>query len=329
MRPSQSSAQSTEQADSTPTWSPPVPRPPRPPLHLSPIRGVSLTDMTDVEAPLEQDAFVQQEASIHSMTGSEDSHNKARSPHSPRMLEQHFNLRRKAAISEALRPNLAKRTQEARVLLGPLAETPSPPSSRCAEIRNFYSSMLSLTRFRTLLHKKAQCSPFMDKVVARVLELGGPAEVRFLLSVAKIDLGGTGDVDVLELQLYESEGEEYLQGVRTICDNAAVVSTLMLGLTHLVTIGRPVPFQLATPTTTSSRNAWTDTSYLSPDVLNALVWSAYAFSMSHLPAHHAWHSDCVDAPALPPMLEAERVRVCSRHGGGTQTYSLSFQHSGH
>ena len=82
-----------------------------------------------------------------------------------------------------------------------------------------------------------------DQMISQVNALGGPGEVRFLLNVASLDATGDGLVGQAEWEVWTSEGEQYLQGVRTLCDNAAVVCSLMLGLTHLVTIGRPITFE--------------------------------------------------------------------------------------
>lgn len=186
-----------------------------------------------------------------------------------RHVEHWPNVRRMAAASDTMRKRLAQRAHDARVKLRPLAKCPTPERSPARDCVNSY---VMVWCWRPCV------SPCMEAVAARVKELGGPAEVRFLLSAAKVDMSGHGEVDHLELQLYESEGEVYLQGVRTMCDNAAVVCSLMLGLTHLVTIGRPVPFQLANEATYP--HGWHDESYVSADVLQALLWVAYACNVA-------------------------------------------------
>ena len=177
-------------------------------------------------------------------------------------------VRRAAAATEALRRRLAVQSLEARKRLAPLAACPVPQRSVYNDSKNSCGIFCGF-----YLPGGVPLCPNSTNVVTQMQSLGGLADVRFLLSVASLvveEVDGHGEVDMIEWETYENEGEQYLQGVRTLCDNAAVVCSIMLGLTHLVTIGRPVRFEVSSLwATEAAGQAWMG------EAQQALLWLAY------------------------------------------------------
>ena len=85
----------------------------------------------------------------------------------------------------------------------------------------------------------------MDEFVRCVVSCGGAEQMRFLLALAQFDRDGNGTIDDDEWVQYQKLADRLIEDSVTLCGNLALVSTLLLGVTHLVTIGRPQPFVLS------------------------------------------------------------------------------------
>jgi len=77
-----------------------------------------------------------------------------------------------------------------------------------------------------------------------IAALGGPARVSTLLKLVKCDpnMGGHW-LDKAELEQYKRQGIEFVGQVVANCQTMSVVGTLVVGLTHQSTIGRPAVWQ--------------------------------------------------------------------------------------
>mmetsp|Transcript_14278 Transcript_14278/g.27862 ORF Transcript_14278/g.27862 Transcript_14278/m.27862 type:complete len:444 (+) Transcript_14278:420-1751(+) len=170
-------------------------------------------------------------------------------------------IRRSAAAGAVMRLRLAENAREARRHLEQALVDVDLPTHR--------KPNAALAGFKLFFFWRAyfNCLPESDggKLLGSVVRMGGPAQIRFLLSVAESDANGDGEIDDYEWQLHESQGEQKLNGLRALSDTTSVVCTLMLGLTHLVTIGRPVPYELS-PRTEETFGF---------TIGQALVWTAY------------------------------------------------------
>jgi len=181
---------------------------------------------------------------------------------------------------------LAENARKARQLLQTsLCHTPLPVSGRDLSVSSRDRRRFSMAQdgcrflcYGARFFFLQQCWAFVrglsrhtrDDVVAAVVRLGGPAQVRFLLAVAELDANGDGEIDDLEWDAHESNGESMLAGIKTLSDTTSVICALMLGLTHLLTIGRPISFQLSELT----ENAF------GPLISKALLWTAYSTNVA-------------------------------------------------
>lgn len=75
--------------------------------------------------------------------------------------------------------------------------------------------------------------------------MGGPERIDILLLVASLDEDGNGVVSEDELAWFTAKSKEQLGQFMTLLPSMAVVSTLVLGLTHAQSIGRPKPWTVA------------------------------------------------------------------------------------
>ena len=69
--------------------------------------------------------------------------------------------------------------------------------------------------------------------------------MRLLLALARFDEDGDGCISELELAKFEKLSEEIISDGNAMCGNLALVSALLVGLSHNVTVGRPVPLEYA------------------------------------------------------------------------------------
>lgn len=85
----------------------------------------------------------------------------------------------------------------------------------------------------------------LDDFTRSIIACGGAEQMRFLLALAQFDRDGNGVIDDDELKQYEKLADTLIADSVTLCGNLALVSTLLLGMTHLVSVGRPDPLRLS------------------------------------------------------------------------------------
>ena len=107
--------------------------------------------------------------------------------------------------------------------------------------------------------------PIGNTLTRALIRHGGPEQLRFLFCVATFDSDHNGYIDDKEWALYEKVGDALIADSVAMCANMGIVGALLLGLTHLVTIGRPLPFELSEPSAAFFDSRW-------------LVWVSYTFN---------------------------------------------------
>ena len=136
------------------------------------------------------------------------------------------------------RQRVAKSAREAREALLPFAEEPAPSFSLGRGI--LYGATIDWALVSPL-----RCQ---SRWFANIVDIGGPEQVRFLLAVARFDVNGDGVIDDDEWKRYEELAEEITDDAYNFSGNLSLIAALMLSLTHLLTMGRPVPFTLSSAT---------------------------------------------------------------------------------
>ncbi len=107
-------------------------------------------------------------------------------------------------------------------------------------------------------------NPKVRDRIASVIRHGGPEQLRFLYCVATFDANHDGTIDDREWELYEKQGDLLISDSVAMCSNMGIVGALLLGLTHLITMGRPTAYVL---------------SEQSSEVFETwLLWLAYSFN---------------------------------------------------
>lgn len=101
-----------------------------------------------------------------------------------------------------------------------------------------------LIDFAILLHVDHYL-PIENEFTRCIISCGGAEQMRFLLALAQFDVDGNGQIDESEWSTYERLANQLIDDSVTLCGNLALVGTLVLGLTHLVTIGRPTPLAVS------------------------------------------------------------------------------------
>ena len=147
---------------------------------------------------------------------------------------------------------------EARAVLAELARAPRPVYKLWQAV--VYGSFIDMAIL-------VGC-PIGSPLTRGIIRYGGPENLRFLLSLARFDSDGDGSIDDREFAAYEKAADALIADSITMCGNLALVSALLLGLTHQVTIGRPVPFVISS----ESREFFGDGA-------DVVVWVSYAFNL--------------------------------------------------
>ena len=106
--------------------------------------------------------------------------------------------------------------------------------------------------------------PVGGPLTRAIIRHGGPEQLRFLFCVATFDANRDGEIDDQEWASYEKLGDLLISDSVAMCGNMGIVGALLLGLTHLITMGRPVPYVLSEG---SER-----------EFGSGLLWVAYAFN---------------------------------------------------
>ena len=111
--------------------------------------------------------------------------------------------------------------------------------------------------------------PFGGPLCRQMVKHGGPENIRFLLTLASFDTDGDGSIDNAELAAYEKSADTLINDSVAMCGNLALVSALLLGLTHQTTVGRPIPFSMAADAA----------AFVGPANSGWLLWVAYGFNL--------------------------------------------------
>ena len=164
-----------------------------------------------------------------------------------------FKDRQKKQMSMAAR--VAENATRAREKLQPFADARAPTYHLLKGV--MFGSFVDLA----IIFRIPICHPFYRPII----DIGGPEQVRFLLAVAEFDKDHNGIVDEDELIQYEKVADEMIANALTFSGNLAVVSALMLGLSHSVVRGRPVPIQASEYTI----------EYFGYESTDFLLWAAY------------------------------------------------------
>lgn len=82
-------------------------------------------------------------------------------------------------------------------------------------------------------------SPFTRTLMC----MGGLERVQLLLTIARFDANGNVEIDQTEFDAARVQGEKCIANAVAGCGNFAIISALLFGATHMVTIGRPGPFK--------------------------------------------------------------------------------------
>lgn len=100
--------------------------------------------------------------------------------------------------------------------------------------------------FRPLLERFAPNS--WKGFYVELARLGGPSGVLTLLTIARIDSDGTGDIDEAELRAFDRVAEKLIRDTCDALQMSAVVASLLFGATFQSVIGRPT-FMVASDAT--------------------------------------------------------------------------------
>ena len=117
--------------------------------------------------------------------------------------------------------------------------------------------------FRPLLERFAPSS--WTGFYIELARLGGPSGVLTLLTIARIDSDGTGNIDEDELKAFERVAEKLIRDTCDALQSSAVVVSLLFGATFQSVIGRPSFMEVA-PLTLEA---------FGEGASEALLWVAY------------------------------------------------------
>jgi len=106
--------------------------------------------------------------------------------------------------------------------------------------------------------------PVGNPLVKALIRHGGPEQLRFLYCVATFDADRDGKIDDREWANYEKMGDMLIADSVAMCSNMGIVGALLLGLTHLLTMGRPTAYELSE----ASKEIFQDW----------VLWLAYSFN---------------------------------------------------
>jgi len=118
--------------------------------------------------------------------------------------------------------------------------------------------------FRPLLERFAPNS--WKGFYVELARLGGPSGVLTLLTIARIDADGTGDIDEAELNEFDSVARKLILDTCDALQTSAVTSSLLFGACFQAVIGRPTPLVASDPTVER----------FGEDMADMLHWVAYS-----------------------------------------------------
>lgn len=177
---------------------------------------------------------------------------------------------------------------QARVALRQFASYPRPRYTRWRSI--LYGSFIDWAICLRL--------PLGDNVFGFIAKRGGPEQVRLLLTLARFDEDGDGTISDEEFAHFLQASDEIIADANAMCGNLAVVSALLLGLSHNVTVGRPVPLAYA-PDVETQYGEW-------------LLWVVYALNL------------CAESGAFFTMCLAIITRNCVTNIIPTPQHKVDF-----
>ena len=154
------------------------------------------------------------------------------------------NVRRRLSRSNSYRTLVVESSTDAHAVLEEFALTPKPEWSQWRAVA--YGCTIDWL----IVFQADRWLPeiMLDEFTRCVVACGGAEQMRFLLALAQFDRDGNGAIDDDEWAQYEKLADTLIADSSTLCGNLSLVSALVLGMTHLVTIGRPTPFSLSEAT---------------------------------------------------------------------------------
>ena len=108
--------------------------------------------------------------------------------------------------------------------------------------------------------------PLGDNIFGCIARHRGPEQIRLLLVLALFDADGDGGISEIELEKFDNLSDEIISDGKHTCVNLSIVSVMLLGLLHNVTIGRPVALAFGTGAE-EQYGGW-------------LLWLAYGLNLS-------------------------------------------------
>ena len=198
-------------------------------------------------------------------------------------------MRRRLSRNFTMKSLVSDSAVQARVALRQFAAYPRPRPTRVRAI--LYGSFIDWAICLRL--------PLGDNVFGFIARRGGPEQVRLLLALARFDEDGDGSISEAELSKFDKLSDEIISDGNAMCGNLAVVTALLLGLSHNVTVGRPVPLEYAPDVEEQYGGPW-------------LLWLVYAFNL------------CAEAGAFFTMCLAIITRNCLTNILPTRQHKVDF-----
>ena len=124
-----------------------------------------------------------------------------------------------------------------------LSRCETPSASEMGMVRIFLLRLLPFQLLQWMCRKRAPKA--VDRggsFLKNVALLGGPERVSAILRMAKLDPNLSGNITQAELAAFEGQAGAFVQQVVSNCQTMSVVGTLVMGLTHNNSIGRPAPW---------------------------------------------------------------------------------------
>ena len=197
-------------------------------------------------------------------------------------------MRRRLSRDFTMKSLVSDSAVQARVALRQFGSYPRPRYTRWRAI--LYGSFIDWAICLRL--------PLGDNVIGFIAKRGGPEQVRLLLTLASFDEDCDGSISDEELLGFYKLSDEIISDGNAMCGNLAVVAALLVGLSHNVTVGRPVPLAYAPG--------------VEEQYGDGLLWLVYAFNL------------CAEAGAFFTMCMAIIARNCLTNILPTRHHKVDF-----
>jgi len=150
------------------------------------------------------------------------------------------------------RDKLSKLAQTSREKLRAFAEAPAPPDTWF----NVWCFGLLFWMCRI---------PYGSQWVKSLMEIGGVESARLMMTVAGFDRNAAGIIEDDEWEIYQKNGEKLITDAVSSLANFAIVTALLVVLTHQNSIGRPAPWKASVDSI----------EYFSAETAERLTWTCF------------------------------------------------------